>query len=136
MEFVSQNLLWIAIALISGGALILPMLRGAGRNGVSASQAVMLINREDALILDVRSQKEFEAGHLPNARHIPLGELDKRTEELSKYRKRPVVVVCQSGSRSAAATSLLHKAGFEQAVNLDEGIVGWEKAGQHLVRGA
>ncbi|MEC5396733.1 rhodanese-like domain-containing protein [Uliginosibacterium sp. H1] len=135
MEFLTHNVFWIVMALVSGGMLLAPMFRGGGRYGVSPAQAVTLINREDAAVLDVREAAEFERGHLPNARHIPLGELEKRADELNKLKNKPVIVVCQSGNRSGSARGILAKLGFERAVNLDGGVDAWAQASQPLVKG-
>lgn len=136
MEFITQNIVWLAIAVVSGGMLLAPMLRGGSKNGVTTNQAVLLINRQDAVVVDVRSAEEFAGGHLPDARNIPPAEFDKRLDEIGKNRKRPVILVCQSGMRSATAIDQLQKAGFEQVFSLDGGIAAWSQAGQPLVRGA
>lgn len=137
MEFVQQNLFWIVLALVSGGMLVFPLFRGgSGANAVSPTQAVMLINRQDAAVIDVRESGEFEAGHLPNARHIPLTELEKRAAELTKLKKKPVILVCQTGARSGKAIDTLRKLGFEQVLNLAGGVMAWSQANQPLVKGA
>jgi rhodanese-related sulfurtransferase len=86
-----------------------------------------LIN-DDALVLDVREDKEWAEGHIPNAKHIPLGQLSKRISELDKYKDKPIVVSCRSGHRSATACRTLKKDGFEQTHNLMGGIIAWENA--------
>jgi rhodanese-related sulfurtransferase len=103
-------------------------------SGISPAQATALINREDALVIDVREAAEFSAGHLLNARHIPLAELEKRVGELEKFRDKPVILNCASGSRSASACAILRKAGFASVHNLDGGIAAWEKAGMPISR--
>jgi rhodanese-related sulfurtransferase len=80
--------------------------------------------------LDVREDDEWRAGHIEGARHIPLGELSARVGELSK--DRPIVAVCRSGSRSAAAVRGLKQLGYD-AENLDGGVTAWSKAGLPLV---
>ena len=136
MEFLAHNYYWILLALASGGMLVWPLVRGNGRNGVSTAQAVQLINRNNAVILDIRSKDEFAAGHLVNARHIEAKDLAERSKELAKFKKNPIIVVCHTGARSAPSVKTLQAAGFEQAVNLDGGIAGWQKAGQMLVKEA
>lgn len=136
MEFITHNFIWIALAIVSGGALIAPLLRAGGKHTINVNQAVMLINRQDAVVVDVRSSGDFASGHLPNARNIELAELEKRFAELGKNRKRPVIVVCQSGMRGASAGDRLRKSGFEEVFNLDGGIGAWSAAGQPLVREA
>lgn len=135
MEFVQQNLMWIALALVSGGMLVWPMLRGGiGGASVSPLEATLKINREDAIVLDVREAEEFARGHVPNSRHLPVGQIDKRVSELQKFKARPLIVVCHSGSRSGAACGALRKHGFEKVFNLAGGMGAWEQAGQPVTR--
>jgi rhodanese-related sulfurtransferase len=91
-----------------------------------------LADGSDVQIVDVRDLSEWRAGHIPGARHIPLGELEHRLAELDD--QRPVVLVCLSGSRSARATNALLRAGFHDVRNLDRGMVGWVRAGQPVRR--
>lgn len=135
MEFVTNNIIWIALALASGTALFLPMFKGRGGNTVSPTEAVILINRQHAAIVDVREPSEFEAGHIPEARHIPLEQLSERIGELGRFKSKPVVVVCENGIRSGKAVATLRKEGFEQAFNLAGGLKAWRDAGQLLVKG-
>lgn len=137
MEFVSQNLFLVTLAIISGLALFLPMLRDAQQSAsqVSPSQAVMLMNRQNAVIVDVREAAELGNGRIEGARHIPAGELEKRMQELEKYKSRPVILVCETGARSGRALAGLRKAGFAQAFNLAGGIKAWKDAGQPLISG-
>lgn len=128
MEFVQNNLMWIALALFSGGTFIWQTLRSQGVKNISPIQATLLINREDAVVVDVREANEFAAGHIPNARAIPLGQLQKRVGELEKFQDKPVIACCQSGSRSANACAILKKAGFGNVLNLTGGVPGWQDA--------
>ena len=132
MEFIQQNWYWAALAAVSGGMLIVTSLRGGG--GISPAQATTLINREDAIVIDVREASEFAAGHLLNARHIPLAELEKRLGELEKLKDKPVILNCQGGNRSSTACGILRKAGFTSVHNLEGGIDAWEKAGMPISR--
>lgn len=130
MQFIIDNIMLVAIAVLSAAMLIWPMVsrKTAGSKEVGCVEAVRLINGQDALVLDVRENQEFAAGHILNARHIPLGQLEERVGELEKYRNRPVVLVCRSGARSARAAGVLRKNGFGQACNLDGGMIAWEQA--------
>jgi rhodanese-related sulfurtransferase len=126
-----QNNIWtILIALTSGAMLFWSFFgnRLRGIREVDHIAATQLINHKNALILDVREQSEYDAGHILNSKLIPLGKLKDRIGELEKYRERPIVLVCRSGQRSAAACSLLGKQGFAQALNLNGGIMAWQKA--------
>lgn len=134
MEFLQQNVMWVAVAVISGGMLLWPLIRGGGSAGVSPLQATLLINREDAIVVDVREPHEYAAGHVPNARHMPMGQVDKRLGELDKFKDKPVIVVCQSGNRSSSTCNALTKRGFEKVYNLSGGISAWEQAGMPVTK--
>ncbi|HEV7171610.1 rhodanese-like domain-containing protein [Pedococcus sp.] len=87
---------------------------------------------DDAVVLDVREQDEWDAGHAPGAVHIPLGELPSRLDELPDSDTAPLAVACRGGGRSARAVAWLSQQGFDVA-NLDGGMKAWESAGKQLV---
>ena len=137
MEFIQQNLLLVLMALGIGGALIaMSMRRPGGRSGVTPTQATLLINREDAQVIDVRGSDEYVSGHLPDSRNIPLEQLEARAGELEKFKDTPVILVCQTGARSSGACKQLEKLGFSKVNNLESGIAGWRSAGLPLKKGA
>ncbi|MFZ5502441.1 MAG: rhodanese-like domain-containing protein [Pseudomonadota bacterium] len=129
MQFVTDNYLPMLIALFSGVMLLWSFFgnRLRGVKEIDTRGALQLINHKDALVLDVRELSEYEAGHVLNAKHIPLGKLNGRVAELEKYREQPVVVMCRSGSRSPAACAMLGKRGFAQVYNLAGGLAAWRK---------
>ena len=129
MEFIQDNLLLVIAAAASGAMLLWSIMsdRVSGISQLGTLEATRLIN-EDALVLDVREDKEWTAGHIPNARHIPLGALSSRLGELEKFKSKPIVVSCRSGHRSGRACAMLKKSGFENVHNLAGGIIAWEKA--------
>ena len=86
---------------------------------------------DDAFLLDVREEDEWVAGHAPGATHVPMMEIPGRTGEVPQ--DRDVVVVCRSGQRSAQVVAFLQQRGWDQAVNLDNGMHGWEAAGRPMV---
>jgi len=92
------------------------------------SEAIQLINHKDALVVDVRTDKEYQQGHVMNALHIPLGMLDNRIAELQAYKTSSLVMVCRSGARSGQAASKLKKQGFTDVHNLAGGMLAWERA--------
>ncbi|MGB0712594.1 MAG: rhodanese-like domain-containing protein [Gammaproteobacteria bacterium] len=108
--------------------------RALGVNSVSAAQAIGLLNDEDAHFLDVREAGERKAGFIADSSHIPLPSLTKRIDELSKYKDRPIVAYCRSGSRSGSACAQLRKAGFENIHNLSGGIMAWQNADLPITR--
>ena len=136
MKFLMDNLLLVALAVGSGFWLLWPMLtRGtSGASEVSASEAVLLINREHATVLDVRSAAEFAGGHITDAINIPLPELDARLGELAKYKDKPLLVNCQGGVRSTSACGVLKKGGFSRIYNLQGGVNAWMQAKLPVIR--
>jgi rhodanese-related sulfurtransferase len=130
VDFVRNNLLLFAVACISGGMLLWPLLRrSTGGPWVDPLQATHLINREDALVLDVREPGEFGAGHVLGAKNLPIARLDAPVPEIAKRKDKPVVVYCDGGERSAKALVLLKKQGFTRAANLSGGLKAWQQAG-------
>nr|WP_202423862.1 rhodanese-like domain-containing protein [Duganella margarita] len=123
----------IAIVLISGGALLWPALTVRGKRG-TPQDITMLINRGKTTILDVRDAKDYADGHLPDAKNIPLADLDKRLPELDKFKSRSLIVVGKSDARASAAAAKLGKAGFADVVNLEGGVAAWQKAGLPLAK--
>ncbi len=124
IEFVQQNIIWVVVALTSGGMLAFPLLL-RDKSALSPAQATLLINREDAIVLDIRETSEFNTGHIIGARHITLGQLDSRLSEIEKFKAKPIIVCCARGQRSAGACVQLKKAGFERAYNLAGGLDAW-----------
>ena len=128
VKFILDNIFVVAIAVISGLALLWPALSPRGKRA-TALQATQMINRGKSLVLDVRTAEEFAAGHLRDAKHIPLADLGNRIGELEKSKNRTVIVVCQTGARADKAVRLLAAAGFEDAHALEGGQEAWVKAG-------
>jgi rhodanese-related sulfurtransferase len=133
VEFFQENMWLFGLVLLSGGALLWPHLQRGGSK-VSPLQATQLINRGKTLILDVREPAEFTAGHLREAKNIPLKELPKRLGELEKFKSKAVVVICQSGIQSSKATAQLKNAGFNEVYSLGGGIAGWLAQGLPTVK--
>lgn len=129
-EFLLNNIALVALFLASGALLIWPDISrfAGGANSVGTLEATRLMNQPGALVLDVRETAEFASGHLPRARHIPLGELAKRIDEIAKFKDKPVVVTCRSGARSGSACRKLKNAGFTNVHNLKGGVPAWEQA--------
>ena len=129
MEFIRNNILLIVVAFVSGGMLLWPLVRRtAGGPWVNTTQATHLINREDALVVDVREPGEYGAGHILGARNVPLSRLGD-AGDFGKRKDRPLILYCDSGDRSGKATTALKKRGFERVVNLTGGIGAWQQAG-------
>jgi rhodanese-related sulfurtransferase len=135
VEFLQQNWWLAALAVVSGSWLLVDFVRQQRDSSLlSPVEATLLINREDAVVLDVRNQGEYEQGHLPNARHFPVTDFERRGAELEKFRARPLLLYCGSGSVTTKAVAALKKAGFEKLYSLRGGLYEWEKAGQPITR--
>ena len=104
------------------------MQRGGGT--VSAQQLVDMVNRDNALVLDVRDSDEFKSGHIVDAVNVPFNSLESRLGELEPYKERPIVVACKMGQHSNAAGMVLRKNGFASVARLNGGVMEWR--GQNL----
>jgi rhodanese-related sulfurtransferase len=131
VKFVQENLLLIAVAFVSGAMLLWPYVRRVGGGpSVTALQATQLMNREDALVVDVRDPGEYGSGHILGAKNVPLSRIDSAGSEIAPKRKdKPLIVYCDNGSRSAKAAAALRSQGFSRVVNLSGGLGAWQQAG-------
>ena len=130
MKFVLDNVHWILAALVSGGMLLWPFVRrGAGGPWVSTLQATQMMNREDALVIDVRDADAYAKGHILGAKSIPLAELGRRAADLQKHKAKAVIVSCQNGDRAASAAATLRQNGFARVHPLNGGFAAWQQAG-------
>ena len=116
----------VVVAVLLAQDLIETLLRK--HKLVTPSGAVALMNGEETIVIDVREPHEFSAGHIENARHIPLGKIDDRAYELQESKTSPVIVACQSGTRSPQACRKLAALGFTDVYELQGGMVAWEEA--------
>lgn len=121
----------LTLALL--GTEAMRLWRGGQRLAPAALTA--LVNREDALVLDTRAAGDFEKGHIPGAKHLPLAQVGAEHRLLAAARSRPVVLVCKGGQSANAAAARLRKAGFERIFVLDGGVDGWQQAGLPLAKG-
>jgi rhodanese-related sulfurtransferase len=126
-----SNKIFFAIAAILGLVLAAQQLQAA--DGVDVKQAQSM-NKQGALLLDVREPDEYSAVHAPEAKLIPLGELSARLQEIASYKDKPIVVMCRSGNRSAKAVALLKEAGYTQVSNVKGGIKSWESEGLQVIK--
>jgi len=128
----------LSIALV-GITLALVWTEIAGRfsgfKAVNPAGLTALINREDALLIDLSAQGDFEKGHIPGARNVAPSQFDPESKLLAKARELPVALVCRSGTASALAAKRLAKAGFKRVYWLDGGVAAWQHANLPLARG-
>jgi len=127
VNFILDNWALVAVAAVSGGMLLRPVLQGAG-GGLTPGAAVQLINRDKAVVIDVREPAEYATGHLVGARNIPVGELEAKLANSVKNKALPLILVCRSGARSGAAMATAKKLGYAQAQSLAGGLNAWAAA--------
>ena len=134
MKFIIDHFITVAIAVLSGGALLWLSLAPRGRQ-LSPLQATQLINRgKTTAVIDVRGADAYAAGHLRDARHIPLADLATRASELDKAKIKTVIVIDQDGKQADKAARQLKTAGFEDIYGLEGGVAAWTAAGLPLIK--
>lgn len=134
MQFFVENWYLFLLALGSLALLMVPSLKAAGAGSLTAADAVQRINREKAVVVDVREAEEYASGHITNAKNIPLSQLDERLPQVVKNKSLPVVLVCDKGGRAVRAEAAAKKLGYEKAQALAGGMKGWRDAGMPVVK--
>ena len=133
LEFVTNHIMLVAAWGLTLALLLWNENRKGGKS-VTPAEATQLINKEDAVILDIRNKKEWETGHITSARHIPVTELDRRIDELKKYSDKPVIVVCNLGQTAGSAVKKLKAAGVENSLRLSGGMTEWKAQNLPVVK--
>lgn len=125
----------IAVAVASGAMLLWPLIQGATAAGLDPAAAVQLINREKGVVIDVCDPTEFAAGHVGGAKNISLADLEGKLGTVVKNKTLPLILVCQSGARSARAVATAKKLGYDKAQSLAGGLTGWKAANLPIEKG-
>lgn len=138
IEFASDNLIlvgiWVALVVMLVYSFVTPLLSKFKR--VDNHQATLLINKEDAIVLDVRPQKEFQKGHIIGSRQLKAEEIQAGNfAKLEKFKEQPIIVVCAMGNTAAGTASKLVKQGYTQVNVLQGGISAWQAASLPLTKG-
>jgi rhodanese-related sulfurtransferase len=128
------NMVLLGAVIVSGALLVWPAIARLMRPGqeVGPAEAVQLMNRRDAVVLDVRDAAEYKSGHITNARHVPESELEARAKDLEKVKSKPIIVSCARGNRSAGVAGRLRKLGFNEVFSLRGGLAAWQQANMPL----
>lgn len=128
IDFFSNNpmlsIAWLVIAVM----LVMSFVKDkfTGVKSVTAQQATLLINKQNAIVVDTRNSDEYKKGHIVNAKNIPLSQIEKgQLAGIENHKETPIILVCESGARSSSAAGKLVKAGFTQVNNLLSGMSGW-----------
>jgi rhodanese-related sulfurtransferase len=132
VKFIVDNWYLIVFALVTGGMLLWPTLKGASVAGLAPNALVQMINRDKAVVVDVSEAAEFAAGHVVGSKNVPLAELEAKLGSAVKNKKLPLVLVCQTGTRSTRALAAAKKLGYEQSFSLGGGLAAWKAAGLPL----
>jgi len=106
-----------------------------GFKGLRPAELTVLMNRENALVVDLRPTADFEKGHIPGSKNVQMSQFDPEHKKLAGARALPVVVVCRTGQSAAQAAKRLRKAGFERVHVLEDGIDAWQRADLPLAKG-
>lgn len=126
IEFFTNHIyLFSGLAAVSG-LLAYNLIAGGDKNSIPPKGATELINREDAVILDIRAMADFQTGHIINAINIPSNALKNQLKQLDKHKDKPIIVTCRSGATSPAACKQLREAGFENVFNMQGGLLAWQ----------
>jgi len=128
VKFIVDNWMLILIAVSSGAMLAWPLIRGTGGGSLTAQGAVQLINRERAVMIDVRDAAEYAAGHATGARNVPLDQLEQKLPGAVKNKSVPVLLMCATGARAQRALATAKKLGYEQAQVVGGGLKSWKDA--------
>lgn len=129
MQFVLNHwYLFLALAVVLVLLLAGPLTRLLhGIKLLSPNEAVLLVNRENGVLVDVCEPNEYREGHIPRAVNLPLSQLKEHLDELEKYKQRPVVLSCRSGNRSIKAAIMLKRQGFAKVYSLAGGLLAWQR---------
>jgi rhodanese-related sulfurtransferase len=129
--FLAMIFVALLLALVVGE--IARLFRGYQQ--LTPAALTLLINRENALVVDLSSVQDFEKGHIAGAKHVPMSQFDPENKDLAKVRDLPVAVYCKSGNTSAQAAARLVKAGFKRVFWLGGGLASWQQADLPTTRG-
>lgn len=120
--------------LVGGFAVMLALFvrneMSRGGASISAQELVQLVNKENALVIDVRDKAEYESGHIVDSINIPFANIEARLDELKKHKDRPIVIACKMGQHAGAVGTTLRKNGYENVSRLRGGVTEWR--GQNL----
>ncbi len=134
MKFLIDNILLVALAVVSGALLLWPALRGGRKSGAaSPAEATQMVNQQQAVFVDVRPADQFLEGHIAQARNVPAADFATKAQSLPK--NKPLILVCSNGRDAAKAVATLKAQGFAEVTSLAGGFSGWVQAGMPIAKG-
>ena len=128
MKFILDNWYLVLTAVASGGALLWMSFSKSAAKGLSITDAVQLINKEKAAVIDIRDAAEFQKGHIKAAKNIPVASIEVNQKQLPSNKKTPLILVCNNGSQSVKAVSAFSQRGYEAVYTLAKGMSAWKEA--------
>ena len=132
-EFVSNHIELSGLFVALLAALWFSEKSRSGRS-ISPQAATLLLNKDDAVIVDLRDKKEFSEGRITGSLHIPFNSLKERAAELQKYKEKQIILVDKMGQHSGSAGKLLQAEGYENVCRMTGGISEWQNSNMPLVR--
>ena len=135
MNFIIENWYLILLALASASMLLWPVLAGGGAAGLSTADAVQLINRQKAVVVDVCGPEEYAEGHVSGAKNVPLAQLQERLPTVVKNKSVPIIMVCSRGARARRAAIMAKQIGYDNAQALAGGLGAWREANLPVEKG-
>lgn len=135
VNFLIDNWYLIVLALGSGALLLMPAMKSVGGGTLSPANAVALINREKAAVVDVSEPDEFSAGHIASAKNVPFAQLEAQLPTTIKNKALPLILVCAHGQRAQRAVAVAQKLGFTNVQALAGGMKGWRAADMPVKKG-
>ena len=133
LEFIGNHPVLTGMWMVTLGAIFFYHKRTSA-SSVAPQEAIMMINRKNAVVVDVRERKDFDSGHIVDSLNIPLNKLKQRLSELRKHEQKPLIVVCKLGQHSGEAAKLLQEAGYDEVVRLTGGLSEWKAQSLPLVQ--
>jgi rhodanese-related sulfurtransferase len=127
LDFLFENIFLVGLIIISGVLLFFPKVLSRDNKVLGSKEVTLLINREPAMLVDVRSEADFRAGHITNAINIPLDQIEVQINKITSNSKKNIIVYCQKGVRSAQAFRLLNKLGLPKLYTIEGGLDAWLK---------
>ena len=128
MNFIVDNWYLFLVAIASAAALFWPLVSGGALGALTISDAVQRINKEKALVVDVRTPAEFGTGTILGAKNVELSQLAEKLPVVAKSKEQAIVLICATGTRSQGAARVAKRLGYTQALSMAGGMSAWRAA--------